>query len=177
MLVRTNHLGIINLNPSELRSYLSTIDEKWDFDGWDHLTLLGLILREDENGEIVFTVSNGKVAREVGGLPATQDMFSGRAQSSDIKQLFLSGKFGVWVKARLAETDNDFAGLMNSKKFKNGIIPALDKQHQLQKDWVSRMDPDYRQPYEVRLDKVRLQNESFLEKLLRKTVGRLSFIK
>jgi len=39
------------------------------------------------------------------------------------------------------------------------------------------MDPDYRQPYEVRLDKVRLQNESFLEKLLRKTVGRLSFIK
>jgi hypothetical protein len=167
MIIKPNHLDLISLSAPELRLYLSDIDEKWDFDGWDHPILQGLMLREGENSEIIFTVSNGTVARDVGKLPATQDMFSVPQQSTELKRLFLAKRFGAWVKTELKKSNNDFAKLMNSSKFQENIIPALDKQHKLHKDWVLSHDPSYRQPYEVKMDRDRIMNESFIEKIIR----------
>lgn len=149
MEVNLNHFGIISLSATELRLYLSDIDQKWDFEGWDNAILQGLILREDEDGDIVFTVANGLWAQKNGGLPATQDMFSSKDQALNVEQLFKSKKFGAWVRAWLNETNNDYVGLVNSSRFKDGIMSALDKQRGLQKDWVLGIDPDYRQPYEL----------------------------
>lgn len=149
MIVKTNHFGIINLDPAQLRIYLSDIDRKWDFEGWDNAILQGLILREDEDGDIIFTVANGLWAQKNGGLPATQDMFSSKEQSGCVRQLFKSMEFSQWVKTRLLDTGNDYVGLMNSERFKRGIIPALEKQWVLQREWVLQHDPGYLQPYEV----------------------------
>lgn len=167
MIIKANHLDIINLSASELRLYLSDIDEKWNFDGWDNPILQGLILREDEHGEIIFTAFNGITAMNMGDLPAVQDLFSTTHQSTDLKQLFLAKRFGDWIKRELQKSNNDFAQLMNSNEFKKNIIPALDRQHQLQKEWVAGIDPHYLQPYEIVAGKTQGIATSFFSKISR----------
>jgi hypothetical protein len=119
-------------------------------------------------------VSNGAIARDAGSLPATQDMFSVSHQATELKQLFVAKRFGAWVKTELKKSNNDFAKLMNSSKFKENIIPALDKQHKLHKDWVLTHDPSYRQPYEVKMDGDRIMNEGFISRITRNIAQRFN---